>query len=167
MPAGRTHPLIPAALTALVAVALLIGGCASSPEAKERARETEEDIATILSEPLDAAEYGEAKRCLAPGQYRDIRILDDQRIVFYGSRGKLWLNTLRMRCPELRRDSVLRVKTLSTMGRICDLDSFEVRDWFGAPWYRPWGGGMRCSLGKFQPVTEAQVDAIRQALKSR
>ena len=156
-----------AAAALLVSVTLLGSGCASTPEAEEQAQKREEDIATILSEPLDADEYGEAKRCLAPNQYRDIRILDDQRIVFYGSRGKLWLNTLRMRCPELRRDSVLRVKTLSTMGRICDLDSFEVRDWFGAPWYRPWGGGMRCSLGTFQPVTEAQVDAIRAAIKSR
>ena len=148
-------------------VALLTAAAPARRKRKSRPQKREEDIATILSEPLDAAEYGEAKRCLAPNQYRDIRILDDQRIVFYGARGKLWLNTLRMRCPELRRDSVLRVKTLSTMGRICDLDSFEVRDWFGAPWYRPWGGGMRCSLGKFQPVTEAQVDAIRAALKSR
>ena len=166
-PASQARLALPTALTALVAVALLGGGCASTPEAEQRAQEREEDIATILSQPLDADEYGEPKRCLAPGQYRDIRILDHQRIVFYGSRGKLWLNTLRMRCPELRRNSVLQVKTISAVGRICDLDSFEVRDWFGAPWYRPWGGGMRCTLGTFQPVTEAQVDAIRQTLESR
>ena len=156
-----------AAAFLVTALALLISGCASTPEAEERARETEEDIATILSAPLDAEEYGETKRCLGPSQYRDIRILDHQRIVFYGARGKLWLNTLRMRCPELRRNSTLRIKTVSSIGRICDLDSFEVRDWFGAPWYRPWGGGMRCALGTFQPVTEAQVDAIRAAIKSR
>jgi hypothetical protein len=164
---GLATGLRRASLAALTGVGLALAGCASTPEAQEQAQKREEDIATILSEPLDADEYGEAKRCLTPNEYRDIRILDDQRIVFYGARGKLWLNTLRMRCPELRRDSVLRVKTLSAVGRICDLDSFEVRDWFGAPWYRPWGGGMRCTLGTFQPVTESQVDAIRETLKSR
>jgi len=58
---------------------------------------------------------------------------------------------------------------------MCDMDSFEVTDWFDWPWYRrwpwhwggSWGVGMRCTLGKFQPVTEDQVNAITELLKSR
>jgi hypothetical protein len=162
-----------AAITAAVVCCLV--SCASSPEVEQRAQEIEEDIETILSEPLDAAEYGEPRRCLAAHEYRDFRVLDDQRIVFKGSGGKLWLNTLRARCPDLRHATGLRIKSTSSMGRICDLDSFQAGDWFDWPWYRrsplrwgsTWGTGMRCSLGVFQPVNEAQVAAIRGALKSR
>jgi hypothetical protein len=54
------------------------------------------------------------------------------------------------------------------------MDSFEVADWFDWPWYRRWpwhwgggwGVGMRCTLGEFQPVTRAQVDAIEDVLAS-
>ena len=152
----------------LVALLVLLTGCASSQEAQERARAQDEDIATILSQPLDRDEYGETRRCLSPYQIRDVRILDDQRILFEGPRGKLWLNTLRMRCPDLRRDSVLRVRTWSPANSICDLDSFAVADWFDWPWYRRWwGSGIRCTLGSFQPVTQAQADALVDALRPR
>ena len=60
--------------------------------------------------------------------------------------------------------------------RICDMDRFQVADWFYWPWYRrwywpgywgpDWGMGVHCSLGKFQPVTEAQVAEIEAVLDS-
>jgi hypothetical protein len=160
---------------AVLATALLCMSCASSPEAEDRARSLEEDIDAILSEPLDAAEYGKTQRCLAAQEYRDFRALDEHRILFEGRRGELWFNTLRMRCPDLRHATVLRVQSVSTMGRICDMDTFEAGDWFDWPWYRRspwrwgarWGTGMTCSLGKFQPVSATQVAAIEAALKSR
>jgi hypothetical protein len=61
------------------------------------------------------------------------------------------------------------------MGRICDMDTFAADDWFMWPWYQrwpwywgtSWSTGMTCSLGKFQPVTEAQVEAIEEVIRSR
>lgn len=156
------------------AVALLLAaGCAGTRQSEERVRHNEERIAQILSEPLDTEAYAESRRCLAPREYRDVEILDDQRIVFEGPGDQYWLNTLRVRCPDLRRGAVLRVQTVSALGRICDMDSFEAGDWFDWPWYQslrwPWYGrsGIRCTLGRFQPVTAAQVEAIRSALRSR
>ena len=152
---------------------LMFAGCASTEEGEQRARETEEEIAQILSQPLEAEEYVEAQRCLSPHEFKNIEILDDQRILFEGRGDQYWLNTLRMRCPDLRRGDVLRVRTLSAIGRICDMDSFQVGDWFDWPWYRslrwPWYGntGIRCTLGKFQPVTPSQVESIKAALKAR
>jgi hypothetical protein len=159
----------------VLSAALLCTSCAISPEAQERRQAVEEDIEAILSEPLDVEQYGETQRCLAAREYRDFRAIDDQRILFESRRGKLWLNTLRMRCPDLRHATVLRVRSISTVGRICDMDTFEAGDWFTWPWYRRWpwhwgtrwGTGMTCSLGKFQPVTAAQVEAIEAALKSK
>lgn len=158
---------------AILALTLVCASCATSPAVQESNRTTEEEIEFILSQPLDVAEYGETKRCLAGSQYQDFRVLGDQRILFEGRRGKLWLNTLRMRCPDLRFATVLRVKSIYSYGRICDMDSFQPGDWFDWPWYRRWpwhwgnrwGAGMTCSLGKFQPVTETQVEAIEAALK--
>ena len=156
------------------AAALLFTGCAVSPEAESRRLAIEEDIAIILSAQLDPAEFGETKRCLADNEYRSFRALDDRRILFEGRRDRQWINTLRSRCPDLRYGDVLVVRSFSSM-RMCDMDSFQVADWFDWPWYRRWpwhwgggwGIGARCSLGKFQPVTEAQVEEIEALLDRR
>ncbi len=160
---------------AWVLAMLLVCGCATSPEVEERERAVETTIENILSEPLDEAAYGKPLRCLNSSQYRDFRVLDDQRIVFAGSRGRLWLNTLRMRCPDLRHATALRIRSISTVGRICDMDTFQAGDWFDWPWYRrwpwrwgsTWHSGISCSLGTFQPITESQLTAIEAALRNR
>ncbi len=153
---------------------LLCTSCATSPDVESRRLAIETDIAKILSEPLDPAIYGQTKRCLAEREYRNFRALDDRRLLFEGRGETLWLNTLRMRCPDLRHHSVLLVKRTSAT-RMCDMDTFQAGDWFDWPWYRrwpwhwmsDWGMSARCSLGEFQPVTASQVADIEAALKSR
>ena len=62
-----------------------------------------------------------------------------------------------------------------SFSRLCDMDTFEVAEWFEWPWYRrwpwrwglDWGMGMRCTLGEFQPVTQSQVDEIEAVIRSR
>ena len=153
--------------------ALLCAGCAVSPEAESRRLAIQADIAEILSMELDPAEYGETKRCLSDSEYRSFRALDDRHILFDGRRDRQWINTLRSPCHDLRFGEVLVVRSFSSM-RMCDRDTFQVADWFEWPWYRRWpwdwgnwGGGMRCSLGEFQPVTQGQVEEIESLLKSR
>jgi len=161
------------AVYTVTAVSLLVAGCATSPEVESRRQAIENDIALILSEPLDPAIYGDTKRCLSDREYRDIRALGDRRLLFEGRRDRLWLNTLPARCPDLRHYDVL-VFRLTIGSRLCNMDTFQVADWFDWPWYRrwpwhwwaDWGMGSRCSLGKFQPVTEFQVEEIEAALKS-
>lgn len=162
------------AISVACTAAFLCAACAASPEAESRRQAQEADIAEVLGMPLDPAEFGETKRCLSDMDFRTFRALDDRRILFEGRRGRLWLNTLRMPCPDLRYGDVLVVRQLSGL-RICDMDTFQVADWFNWPWYRrwpwhwggSWGTGMRCSLGKFQPVTEGQVTEIEAILRSR
>lgn len=161
------------ALVFLACVALLLlVGCAVSPEAEERRRAVEAEIDAILSQPLPA-EFGEMQRCLRDTDFRNFRALDEKHILFEGRRDRLWVNTLRSRCPDLRYGHVLVVKQFSGM-RMCDTDRFYVTDWFDWPWYRRWpwhwGGswttGMQCSLGKFQRVTADQVAEIEAVLRS-
>ena len=156
------------------AVLLLCAGCATSPDVVSQRQIADAKINAILSVQLDPAEYGEIKRCLADREYRNFSVLDDRHILFEGLRGKMWVNTLRASCPDLRYGSMIVVKSFS-WSRICDTDSFQAGDWFDRPMYRrwpwqwggSWGMGMQCSLGKFQPVTKDQVEEIKAAVKSR
>lgn len=159
---------------AVLAAVLVLSGCAVSPEDEARRQAMEQDIADILSAPLDPAEYGETKRCLSDLEYRSFRALDDRRLLFIGRRGRLYLNTLRTRCSDLRHATALRIKSFSAR-RMCDADTFYAGEWFDWPWYRrsplnwgsSWGSTMPCKLGVFQPVTEEQVAEIEAALRRR
>ncbi|MGI9238352.1 MAG: DUF6491 family protein [Woeseiaceae bacterium] len=152
---------------------LLLIGCATTPDADNRRRAVEADIDEILSLQLDPAEFGETRKCLLDSQYRNFRPLGDRHILFEGRRGRLWINTLRGRCHDLRHGGVLVVKSFSA-SRMCDMDRFQVADWFEWPWYRRWPWrwgsawtmGAQCSLGKFQPVVEGQVEEIEVLLDS-
>lgn len=161
------------AIALACAAVLLCAGCAVSPDVENRRKAIEADIDEILSLSLDAEEYGEPKRCLSDSQYRTFRALDDRHILFVGRRDKLWINTLRGRCHDLRWGDVLIVRPTSG-SRMCDMDRFQVADWFDWPWYRRWpwhwggwGTGPMCALGKFQPVSEAQVQEIEALLENR
>lgn len=158
---------------ALVAL-MLLAGCATSAEVQSRRAAMEADIEEILGLPA-SAELGETKRCLADREYRTFRPLGDKYMLFEGRRGELWINELRTRCPDIRHGHVLVVRSFSH-SRICDTDRFQVSDWFYWPWYqrwRPWhwgadwGMGVHCTLGKFHPVTEAQVAEVEALLRRR
>lgn len=163
------------AILSMLIGAVICTGCAASPEAEERRRLMEEQIGLILAEPLDEEKYGTTRRCLSDTDYRSLRIIDDRRILFEGRRDRLWLNTLRTRCPDLRHSSVIVVRPTLTMGRMCEMDNFYVSDWFSWPWYRRWpwywgwgwGASATCALGEFQPVTESQVELIEEAIRKK
>ena len=50
-------------LLPMLAAALSLAGCASSPADEKRMQEIEADINEILSLPLDEQQYGTTKRC--------------------------------------------------------------------------------------------------------
>lgn len=157
----------------LGAIALCCIGCASNPEITERRQAREQAVAAILGEPIDASARSAEKRCLSDHEFRSFRVLDDQHLLFHGRRDRIWLNRLRMRCPDLRRAQTLQVRTHSITGRICDMDSFKAADWFPWPWYRrwpwhwasSWGTTMNCTLGTFRPVTPDQAERLEALLK--
>ena len=166
---------VPRSLTSILTLSIVVASCATSPEVEERRAAVEARIDTILSQPLEEGVPVSAQRCLSDSQYRGFRALDDRRILFEGRGDRLWINTLRTRCPDLRNATILRVRSAGLATRTCDGDQFVASDWFSWPWYRrwpwqwgsPWGTGVICTLGKFQPVSEEQVEAIETVLRSR
>jgi hypothetical protein len=160
-------------LAALAGAAVLAAGCASTQDVRERERQTQARINQILDQSADPNNPPEARRCLEPQEFQQIDVLDSQRIVFEGSGGEYWLNTLRTHCADLLPGSDLRRGADAVRRPRGAMNSFQFGDWFSGPWHRnllwPWYGvtGIHCNLGEFQPVTAAQVDAIKAALRDR
>jgi hypothetical protein len=144
---------------------LFVAGCAASPLEEQRRLEKEADIAEILSYPLDPLEYGEPSRCLSDMQYQSYRALDDRRMLFKGLKNRLWVNTLRSRCPGLRPDDTLIVRKQGGT-RVCKLDKFQVADWFGRHPLES-TSGIECVFGDFQPISEQQLEEIEAVINSR
>ena len=144
---------------------LFVAGCAASPLDEQRRLEKEADIAEILSYPLDPLEYGEPSRCLSDTQYRSYQALDDQHMLFKGPRNRMWVNTLRSRCPGLRSDDTLVVQKQSGT-RVCKFDKFRIADWFiGHPLES--SRGVDCVFGEFKPISEQQLEEIEAVINSR
>lgn len=145
----------------LAALVGILAGCASTgPTPEEQAREAarKETIEDILSKPLAADEYAEEQRCLSSYAYRNVDVIDEEHVVFRGNGDKLWINKLRQRCIGLRDNDILSFEMRGP--RVCDLDTFEAisPSLYSIP-------GAKCSLGKFQPVTPEQVEAIELAVE--
>jgi len=145
--------------------ALLMAGCAGSPA--EPTGEQPEALEDILSQPLDAEEYGEPRRCISEYAYRDFEPLGERLVVFEGPGGRLWLNELRGRCPGLDRASSLAFRSRGF--QLCELDQFKVTDVFAWERYQRWPwrwmDGIPCTLGKFQPISTEQLEALRATLR--
>lgn len=156
----------PAAAAVAVTVMLALGGCAATEQQAEQQAAREETLEQILSQPLDAEEYGTPRRCVSSFVSRDFQPLGEQHLLFEGRGDQLWLNELRGRCPGLRHAQALAFDSRGS--QICELDRFKVADVFQwsrfQRWPWDWMDGIPCTLGKFQPVSPEQVEALRAAL---
>ncbi|MEQ8994475.1 MAG: DUF6491 family protein [Pseudomonadales bacterium] len=142
---------------------LALSACASAPEreaSEAQAAAREEAIQDILTTPLAAEDYVESERCLSTYTYRSVDVLDDRNVLFKGPGDRAWINQLRHRCIGLRRNDTLQFELRDN--RLCELDSFESVDTLFRVWSRT---SATCTLGKFQPVTPEQVEALRAAVR--
>lgn len=161
----RSRPIALAALAAW-----LCAGCATPPDVQADREAVEADIEEILSLTRDNPDYGGPERCLSDIRIQSYRALSDEYLLFEGLGDKQWINKLRGTCHDLRWGHVLVTKSF-TGTQLCELDRFQVTDWFSWPWYRrwpwdwsAWSTGQTCILGKFHPVAEHQVAEIEALL---
>lgn len=117
-------------------------------------------VREILDTPMEEAVKPE--RCLSVHAYRRVEILDNQRLVFHGRGGDAWLNQLARPCVGLRPDYTLTFEIRHNS--VCAMDTFRaVSSAMGA--MTPLGP--TCFLSDFEPITEAQVTLLKEALKQR
>lgn len=106
----------------------------------------------------DSKEVPGIKRCLSLVSIKDTRILDDKNIIYYGMGKKIYRNHLPRRCPGLRPSSTYLHKPI--LGQVCSLDFITVIDGFSSHFFR----GASCSLGKFEPITKEQLEALKEEI---
>lgn len=147
---------------------MVLAGCAGTAAERDAEARRQETVDEILNAPLDEAAYGGTpRRCISEFAFRDFQAIGDRYLVFEGPGDQLWVNEIRGRCPGLDRSASLAFK--QTGMQICELDQFKVVDMFTWaryqrwPWH--WLEGIPCTLGKFQPVSPEQVEALRATLR--
>ncbi|MEM9533165.1 MAG: hypothetical protein AAGA23_19755 [Pseudomonadota bacterium] len=110
-------------------------------------------------------EYGppeNATQCITLSRIARTEIIDDEHIAFHmKGRDGIFLNTLRRRCPGLRRDDTLMYR--SSINRLCNVDIITVLDDFGFG-FSP---GVSCALGMFQATDEEYLEKLRSRPKLR
>jgi len=131
-----------------------------------------ESLEQILGEPLPAESYTDAERCLNTHDYDSVRVLTDELVVFEGRRGRAWINQLRSRCIGLKTGGVLQFELRNR--QVCDLDTFRSLDGsmmgvIDRSGRNPLGGmeSGTCMLGRFEHVSESQLDMLESALRMR
>lgn len=160
----RIAPLLVLTWCAMPLFALADAGGAGAGNASDSASDSASDFASdslraILSEPLPDDAYAGRRSCIGHRQLRDTEVLDQERILFYGPNGRIWLNQLKQTCFGLDDDGVLAFDIKGA--QICRLDRFRAHERMSPP---VMGFTSDCYLGDFELVTEAQAELLREAL---
>jgi hypothetical protein len=114
-------------------------------------------LAPLSAGLADQPDDAEAERCILINRIRNTYVLDDQRILFYMRGKEVYLNQLPRRCAGLGLERRFMYRT--SLSQLCDLDTISVLRSFGGGFMQ----GATCGLGKFQPITEEDADALRNA----
>jgi hypothetical protein len=147
----------PRVLGRTLLVRLALGAALVAPVALADPATAPTDLAAALREPLPDSEYVDAKRCVSKFLVEHTEILDARRIVFRGRNGRVWLNQLRHLCIGLTGDPILSFDLHGTS--ICRSDLMRPIERRGGA-----APGGPCVLGDFEPVTDAQLEVIRESL---
>lgn len=90
--------------------------------------------------------------CITVARIDQTDAIDDQNIIFRMRGKQVYRNTLPHTCPGLQREN--RIAYQSSTARLCNVDMITVLENFGVG-FRP---GFTCRLGKFVPLSEAEVE---------
>jgi len=101
-----------------------------------------------------------AERCVSLARLRSTEVLNDRNILFHMRGKKIYRNVLPRRCPTLQSNRSFSYR--ATINRLCDNDLITVL-MDGGLSQMP---GATCPLGKFYPVTEAEVEALRNEIET-
>ena len=83
-----------------------------------------EDLETILQEPLDFTAYSVTERCINKARYRTIDVIDESIVMLSHGNDEsyVWLSILLERCRGLQQGQVIHLRKITPS--ICAGDSF-------------------------------------------
>jgi hypothetical protein len=119
----------------------LLGGAVALSFASARAQDEDD----AKQEPL---------RCLSMNSIRSTRVIDDERVLFFQARDRVFLNRLDRECLGLARHGTFTYKVQSGArhARLCATDSITVLE--------ATGRGLNCGLGLFEPLSVEEVESL-------
>jgi len=96
----------------------------------------------------------EPQSCVRAESIRSTSVINDQTIIFYMPRNRIFRNDLPESCPHLAQAGrfMYERRVGQRVGRLCNVDSITVIDASLVPPY-----GATCGLGMFYPIDEADI----------
>lgn len=128
-------------LSATIGLALLLTG----PTGADDSNNTETEATKLEIALAKYERTGEMKTCINPRRIRDMKIVDDNHILFRVSGKKSYLNTLPRRCHRMDFYDAISYRVRGSS--ICSNELFHVLDRSSIP-------GPSCSFGKFEKVVK-------------
>ncbi len=119
------------------------------------------EVEKILSAPAGDSDYPKQDRCLPLHRIRSVTVLDQRHIAFKLNRKQLYLIQFEHRCPGIRRNNPVAYETVSGSS-LCALDAIRGIQQYGFGDRRL---GPPCSIPGFEPITEEQLRALKEALR--
>ena len=109
---------------------------------------------TSVAAQQDEDPNDEPVRCLSMASVRSTKVIDDQTVLFFHGRGRVYLNRLERACVGLARNGkfTFEVQTGARHARLCATDSITVLERTGR--------GFNCGLGMFEPISAEEGDAF-------
>lgn len=126
-------------ISTLIGIALM----AALPAGADESNETEKESSKL---ELALAKYertGEIKNCINPRRIRDMKVVDENHIIFRVSAKKSYLNTLPRQCRRMDFYEAISYRVHGSS--ICSNEIFHVVDRTSVP-------GPFCSFGKFEKI---------------
>lgn len=122
-------------------------------------------LEALLDEQPRNRDYVNQRSCIDSARIRRTETLNESFIVFYLRPRTIWVNQLPRPCDGLRADVVLSIE--SNQRQTCESSFVEpynpdlviLPDGTAADLDK---GGVSCRLGRFEQITQEQLDAIRQ-----
>ncbi|TDJ44671.1 MAG: hypothetical protein E2O52_07815 [Gammaproteobacteria bacterium] len=145
-----------AMLQATMCVTFLCTGLVSAADDVEDIATEEQSSGRRSEDTSDANIVLDQQNCVRRIDIDHTKIIDDQAILFYMRRSTIFLNKLPRRCSGLRMSGTFSYDTRT--GELCNVDIIHVVNHFGGGFRR----GVGCGLGKFKPITEEQVELIKE-----
>ncbi len=95
----------------------------------------------------DVIESYESRQCIKISAVNSMRVVNDQELLFYTLGRKVYLNTLRPPCIGLASAKWYSFKADS--GQLCERDRIKF-----------FHGVVSCPLGRFQPISREDAEAL-------
>jgi len=139
--------------TCLLLVLGTLNGCASQ-QSTVPTNEISGLAATFLT--INELPFADTTVCLPTQRYRQVEVVNENRLLFSGTNDRYWLNELKTSCPLLDTGETMMFELSGN--RLCEFDSVRSVDL--NIWY--WSNSPPCILGVFKRLTAEQAALLQQ-----